>query len=511
MAIVGGFLGGGVEMVPAGQMQVLLQWNTEDRQNISGTVFTLTKSDGTSGPYTVNGDASGRAEIIVPAGEYTIEVSHSGSYENDGPQKVIGESTQSYYVLFDAYFNRGASLFFKYTVTGATYTLTKDEGGTTYEGQVVAGVERIVAPGTYHIKIACGVHSWEDDIIITGDTVLSDYAVPVWDSDYPLLSITRDGMSIPTTDGLLLSDTAYTMVATLDGVWTDGIPVTCHYEVLANSLENSVIPEYTDVYITNTTGNLTIPFTGAYDFMAVGGGGGGGSAGGGNSSTSSGNRTSGGGGGSGLRSTQNEYNLSENQILYLSIGSGGAGGESGYRDYNAGSAGGSTVIRLGSSSGTVLRTGAGGSGGGAGGPYNGGNGGDGGAGGGGGYCHSSTYSSQGGNGQTSTGARPVPGPSGGGGGGANNFTFAGVRYGDTDDPTGSSGGRYGGGGGATRLSSGGSGGRFLSSSVLANSHCIGTISNPGYGGSGGGSTNGSYSDGSKGSAGAVLIALKVSP
>ena len=100
MAIVGGYIGGGVSMVPAGYMQIILQWNTEDRLNISGAVFTIS---GTNGTYTANGDDSGRSEVIVPVGDYTISVAHGGEYTNDGPQRVIGESAQTYLVLFDAY------------------------------------------------------------------------------------------------------------------------------------------------------------------------------------------------------------------------------------------------------------------------------------------------------------------------------------------------------------------------------------------------------------------------
>ncbi len=105
MAIIGGFLGGGVEMVPAGQGQLCLQWNTEDRQNISGASFTVT---GTSFNQTVQAGADGRAELLVPVGTYTVSVTHQGEYTNDGPQTVIVESTQSYLVLFDAYADPGA-------------------------------------------------------------------------------------------------------------------------------------------------------------------------------------------------------------------------------------------------------------------------------------------------------------------------------------------------------------------------------------------------------------------
>lgn len=42
MAIIGAFMGGGVEMIPAGKHQIYLQWQTEDRQNLSGVSFAET-------------------------------------------------------------------------------------------------------------------------------------------------------------------------------------------------------------------------------------------------------------------------------------------------------------------------------------------------------------------------------------------------------------------------------------------------------------------------------------
>lgn len=118
--MIGGFIGGGVNMVPEGYMQIVLQWNTEDRLNISGVVFTIS---GTSGTYTANGDESGRSEIIVPVDSYTVSVTHSGEYSNDGPQKIIGESAQTYLVLFDAYSNPGAgSITFVFPTSKLNYS-----------------------------------------------------------------------------------------------------------------------------------------------------------------------------------------------------------------------------------------------------------------------------------------------------------------------------------------------------------------------------------------------------
>lgn len=513
MAFVGGFLGGGVEMVPAGQMQVLLQWNTEDRQNISGTVFTLTKSDGTSGPYTVNGDASGRAEIIVPAGEYTVEVSHSGSYENDGPQKVIGESTQSYLVLFDAYFNRGATLFFKYTIANGTYTLVKDESGQEFTGSVIAGASVLVSPGSYHVEIVSGTHSWESDIIITGDTVLSDYAaVPEWESP-ALQSLVVDDVTIPLTNGILVSSDEYHVVATLEGSWTSGIPVTCTYDLLVDKPgPMDIRPEYSDVFCTYSVTSITVPFTGVYDVMAVGGGGGGGASKTFSSNLHAGRSSGGGGGGSGYYNIRNDESLTQGATISITIGAGGAAGTSG-----SGGAGKSTSISLPSR--TVAASG--GNGGetsnfltSAGGP-----GGDGGAGGGGGrgydgYNSSNDYVSasggEGGGGSATSGAVPSSNNvNGGGGGGGGNFTFAGISFNDTSEGGVTRGGSYGGGNGASGASAA-AGGRILHTTIGVACTVVGDTVGA-AGGNGGASTTSTSTrnPGSAGNIGRALFALKV--
>lgn len=145
MAIVGAYLGGGSAIVPAGQAQILCRWNTEDRQNIAGAVFTAQSS---SGSYQANGNDTGYAELTVPAGRYTISVQHTGAYSNDGPQELIVESSQVYIVLFDAY-NRNpvddalsgtsvnavqnkvitAELGNKLSLDGTAYAATRDSQG----------------------------------------------------------------------------------------------------------------------------------------------------------------------------------------------------------------------------------------------------------------------------------------------------------------------------------------------------------------------------------------------
>lgn len=100
MAFVGGFLGGGVEMVPAGQGQLCLQWLTPDRLNMDDAVFHINGIGSNINSFTVPAGSDGRAEKIVPTGEYEVSVDHRGYYANDGPQKVIVRSAESYLMLF---------------------------------------------------------------------------------------------------------------------------------------------------------------------------------------------------------------------------------------------------------------------------------------------------------------------------------------------------------------------------------------------------------------------------
>ena len=97
MAIGGAFLGGGVELVPAGSCKLELEILTEDRANLAAT-FTI---KGTS-TYTVTAGADGRAVYTVPAGQtYTVSVNTTG-YDNIASQTVIAESGTVRYVRFEA-------------------------------------------------------------------------------------------------------------------------------------------------------------------------------------------------------------------------------------------------------------------------------------------------------------------------------------------------------------------------------------------------------------------------
>lgn len=101
MAIGGAFLGGGVEVVPAGSCKLELEILTEDRANLAAT-FTI---KGTS-TYTVTAGADGRAVYTVPAGQtYTVSVNTTG-YDNLASQTVIAESGTVRYVRFEAFAGR---------------------------------------------------------------------------------------------------------------------------------------------------------------------------------------------------------------------------------------------------------------------------------------------------------------------------------------------------------------------------------------------------------------------
>lgn len=101
MAIGGAFLGGGVEVVPAGSCKLELEILTEDRANLTAT-FTI---KGTS-TYTVTAGADGRAVYTVPSGQtYTVSVNTTG-YDNIASQTVVAESGTVRYVRFEAFESR---------------------------------------------------------------------------------------------------------------------------------------------------------------------------------------------------------------------------------------------------------------------------------------------------------------------------------------------------------------------------------------------------------------------
>ena len=98
MTIGGAFLGGGVELVPAGSCKLVMEIRTEDGKNLA-TTFSVAGGGQT---YTATAGADGRAEIIVPSGvTYTVTTSATG-YDGLTAQTVIGDSATIQYVRFEA-------------------------------------------------------------------------------------------------------------------------------------------------------------------------------------------------------------------------------------------------------------------------------------------------------------------------------------------------------------------------------------------------------------------------
>lgn len=98
MTIGGAFLGGGVELVPAGSCKLVMEIRTEDGKNLA-TTFSVAGGGQT---YTTTAGADGRAELIVPSGvTYTVTTSATG-YDGLTAQTVTGDSATIQYVRFEA-------------------------------------------------------------------------------------------------------------------------------------------------------------------------------------------------------------------------------------------------------------------------------------------------------------------------------------------------------------------------------------------------------------------------
>ena len=573
MAVVGGFIGGGVEMVPAGQGQLCLQWLTPDRQNLSGAVFTIQGTGSTTGQYTVNGRADGRAEQIVPVGEYDVNVTHQGEYVSDLPQHVIVESAQSYLIYFgvqletvnvvqfggsdifsvDSYIIQGSNGKKYYEGSGwlnepqfllelGSYTLTLNDVLNIPFKIVTSGVTHVdLTPYLTKVTINSGNIPINTTFVVDDDSVgtLTEFYVP------------KDGVShiIKSTAPSYSSGQA---IATIGNT-----------SFVADSLERTVTPTASGVFITwANSGSVTIP-KGSYRVVAVGGGGGGGGRGSAVKNNASYGPRGGGGGGSGRIA---DSVLSLEGSYDITIGSGGPTGT--HPSHGGGPTGGSggatslgTLISAiggngggggGGSSGNPGVGGAGGAGGGGGGGYNnigqpakGGNGDFGGGGGGGGWGNSSydydvtraiggsagTHGGRGGtggyyygdvdgtkgnNGSTASDSffnkggsvtGGAGGTSGGGGGGGGGWT----AQGGAGYYSGNNGGGGGGGGGGSRSGNGGRGGYsgngYAGSGFGAGGagHGYSSTYNAGGGGGGGGFGSQNNSQSTTGINGVIAI------
>lgn len=167
MATVGGFLGGGVEIVPAGKHQIYLQWQTADRQNISGVTFTI-------GTQTIPADEYGRAVALVDSGSaVTITCSHSGTYSGDGPQTINTPSAEQTFVYFygaknsalDAY--PVGSIYMSAIATDPSTLL----GGGTWKR--IAQGRTLIGEGTSDQKFSAGAMGGESNHALSQNEVPS--------------------------------------------------------------------------------------------------------------------------------------------------------------------------------------------------------------------------------------------------------------------------------------------------------------------------------------------------
>lgn len=365
MAIVGGFLGGGVEMVPEGMGQLCMQWLTPDRLNIEGAVF---KGQGPNGEtFTVEGGADGRVDKLAPTGRWTISVEHEGSYDNDGPQIVDVESAQSYLVYFGAATVVGSILIQDY-IPGATISITK----TATEVVVFTGP---VVPQ----EISVGLGNFTVDIVSMGQTVtleltvagqvpldLSGYFVKVslpasfpdvCDMTATFQASGHDAVSIIGLSefSVLKGLGAITIRGQCSDSWDVDNPITFQDTITVAEADVSIAKMYSTPLVIEADATKTLPRLGTYCAILCSGGGGGGGGAGANYSSSAGwVKYLASGGGYGGRGGRIDSIITTVQTLEYSVvigggGSGGSGGaaKSSYENASSGSTGsqgGSTSI-----------------------------------------------------------------------------------------------------------------------------------------------------------------------
>ncbi len=127
--IVGAFLGGGNQTVPAGKCLAHLAVNTIDRDNLGTATWTVTA---TGKSYTATADASGRADLLVDSGlTYTVTLTHNGYYYNDSPQTFVANSTGVVLVYFDLFMYPNVGTMARVETPFAGQTVTGTSGTST--------------------------------------------------------------------------------------------------------------------------------------------------------------------------------------------------------------------------------------------------------------------------------------------------------------------------------------------------------------------------------------------
>ena len=496
MAIVGGFIGGGVEMVPAGHAQILLQWLTPDRQNIAGASFTLTVVGGASGgPYTVQGGSDGRAEIIVPVADYSVAVTHTGTYANDSPQLVHTESGQSYPVIFGATetdVSTARILFGSDSYVGNDFVIKDSAGLVRYQGAITASeLEVLLSEGSYNLAFA-GL-SVDFTISEPGVTVVdisaSYVSVPIDMSGTPqgtkayLNGVEITGSAVPLKKGET-STITFTSPA-----YAEGKPYATIPDVTAVASDNTptIMPNATGV-VTLFTEDTSIPMHGTFQAVAIGGGGGGQG-----SSVSSASSPTCSAGGCGGYIQAKEVAIDADSVPIVC----GAGGTQGAASSNGGAGGASSLGTYVSASGGAGGSSANRTGGSGGGGGSSGYGGDGTYGGGGGAYYSSY-----------AGKSTYGNPGDGNTGGSANLPAIVISMGFTNGSGGSGGNKSGGGGGligngGSGSNAGGGGGGYGNGGTAGYSS-----GNPGGIGAGGSGAVSDYrhgNSGGKGGNGCVIV------
>lgn len=336
MAIVGGFFGGGIEMVPAGYIQLCMQWITPDRSNIEGARFTISGIGGTTHTETVNAKADGRMEVIVPVGTYMVSVEHSGVYANDAPQKVIGESTQSYLVMFGSE-TKDSVLRIVGEAFNANIKVTSTfNGGVAYNGPCV-DIDIPMNPGTYDLEVTQGGKSQIfENFVISGHTafIVSDNLLCVDLGD--LVTFSDKSISVEGHNAMGKSKLYFVknygeilVYGESTKKWDGNTAISITYsKPLADSDISFSLAEvmYSDPYVLSevvTNKSASLPFAGTYAVTLIGGGGGGGGGGYYNTLYSG----KGGDGGEGGDTTGYVKTVTSEQLAYTyTIGDGGNGG-----------------------------------------------------------------------------------------------------------------------------------------------------------------------------------------
>lgn len=188
MVMVGAFLGGGNQTVPASKCLLHLSINTIDRANLSTASWTVTGSGKT---FTATADVTGRADLLVDSGiVYNVKLEHQGEYYNDGDQKVEANSTGVIWVYFDLFRYPDVTTVVRVITTNPGITVTAKSGSnvmTAESGSDSIAIFKGLATGS----------TWTFSITNNSRTIIIDHLLLEVDlaASYPTIRETSLGMS----------------------------------------------------------------------------------------------------------------------------------------------------------------------------------------------------------------------------------------------------------------------------------------------------------------------------